>query len=154
MSLDTPSGTRGTRQPCRALKGFNTWSTRRIRRKGGGKLMGMDALVLTTVGRRSGEPCSTPVGWFPGKDGSWLIVASAARAAKNPAWYHDLAAHPDKVRVEIRSRKVDVVAEQLHGEEREEARRQITTAAPRFAQYQVKTDRPLPIIRLVPRSPD
>ncbi|MCZ0984781.1 nitroreductase/quinone reductase family protein [Streptomyces diastatochromogenes] len=152
MSFDTPSGTRGTRQPGRALKWFNAWSMRRIRRKGGGRLMGMDALVLTTVGRRSGESRSTPVGWFPGKDGSWLIVASAAGAAKNPAWYHNLAAHPDEVRVEIGNRTVDVVAEQLHGEEREEAWRQITTAAPRFAQYQVKTDRELPIIRLVPRS--
>ncbi|MFE1879312.1 nitroreductase/quinone reductase family protein [Streptomyces diastatochromogenes] len=154
MSFDTPSGTRGNRQPGRALKWFNAWSMRRIRRKGGGKLMGMDALVLTTVGRRSGESRSTPVGWFPGKDGSRLIVASAAGAAKNPAWYYNLAAHPDQVRVEIGSREVDVVAEQLHGEEREEAWRQITTAAPRFAQYQVKTDRELPIIRLVPRSRD
>ncbi|MGW1028297.1 nitroreductase family deazaflavin-dependent oxidoreductase [Streptomyces sp. NPDC002577] len=151
MSFDTPSGTRGTRQPGRAVKWFNKWTMKRIRSKGGGRLMGMDALVLTTIGRKSGEPRTTPVGWFPDRDGSWLIVASAAGAAKNPAWYYNLAAHPDKVQVEIGSRKVDVLAEQLHGEEREEAWRQITTAAPRFAQYQVKTDRELPIIRLTPR---
>ncbi|ADI04660.1 hypothetical protein SBI_01539 [Streptomyces bingchenggensis BCW-1] len=127
---------------------------KRIRRKGGGKLMGMNALVLTTTGRKSGEPRESPVGWFPGQDGSWIIVASAAGAAKNPAWYYNLSAHPDKAQVQIGSRKVDVVAEQLHGEERIGAWRQITTAAPRFAQYQVKTDRELPIIRLIPRSPD
>ena len=45
-----------------------------------------------------------------------------------------------------------MVAEQLHGTERAEAWQQITAAAPRFAQYQQKTDRELPIIRLVPRS--
>jgi hypothetical protein len=45
-----------------------------------------------------------------------------------------------------------VTAEQLHGTERAAAWQQITTAAPRFAQYQQKTDRELPIIRLVPRS--
>ena len=45
-----------------------------------------------------------------------------------------------------------VTAEQLHGAEREEAWQQITTTSPRFAQYQTKTDRELPIIRLVPRS--
>jgi hypothetical protein len=41
---------------------------------------------------------------------------------------------------------------QLHGAERAEAWRQIATATPRFAQYQDKTDRELPVIRLVPRS--
>jgi hypothetical protein len=46
---------------------------------------------------------------------------------------------------------VDVVADQLHGAARDEAWRQITSAASRFAQYQEKTDRDLPIIRLVPR---
>lgn len=49
-------------------------------------------------------------------------------------------------------RKVDVIAEQLHGTEREEAWRQITEASPQFARYQQITDRELPIIRL--RAPD
>ncbi|MFJ8027745.1 nitroreductase/quinone reductase family protein [Streptomyces sp. NPDC096311] len=154
MSFDASSGTHGARQPGRGTRWLNKWTMRRIRRNNGGKLMGMNALVLTTIGRKSGEPRETPVGWFPGKDGSWIVVASAAGAAKNPAWYHNLAAHPGQVQVQIGSRKVDVVAEQLHGEEREEAWRQITSAVPRFAQYQVKTDRELPIIRLAPRSSD
>jgi hypothetical protein len=47
---------------------------------------------------------------------------------------------------------VAVTAEQLHGAERAEAWQQIVNAAPRFAGYQQKTDRELPIIRLVPRS--
>ena len=45
-----------------------------------------------------------------------------------------------------------MTAKQLHGAEREQAWQQITTAVPRFTQYQVKTDRELPIIRLTPRS--
>jgi len=49
-------------------------------------------------------------------------------------------------------RKIAVTAEQLHGAEREEAWRQITTAVPRFAKDQQKTDRELPVIRLVPGS--
>jgi hypothetical protein len=47
---------------------------------------------------------------------------------------------------------VAVVAEQIHGTERAEAWQQISASAPRFAGYQQKTDRELPIIRLVPRS--
>lgn len=49
-------------------------------------------------------------------------------------------------------RTVPVTAGQLHGGERDEAWHQIVTAAPRFAGYQEKTDRELPVIRLVPRQ--
>jgi deazaflavin-dependent oxidoreductase (nitroreductase family) len=151
MSFDTRPGTRGARQP----KGlFMSWMNRlmarRLRRRGG-KFQGFNVLVLTTVGRKSGLERMTPVGWFPGADGSWLIVASAAGAPGNPAWYYNLAAHPDQVRIDVDGKTIDVRAEQLHGPERVEAWEQITAAAPRFAQYQVKTDRVLPIIRLTPR---
>jgi len=67
-------------------------------------------------------------------------------------WYYNIAAHPDQVQIEVAGRKVAVVAEQLHGTERAEAWQQISASAPRFAGYQQKTDRELPIIRLVPRS--
>jgi len=151
VTFDTPNGTKGARQPTagRLMRWLNKWASKRIRKSG--RFMGdMNALVLTTVGRKSGVERSTPVGWFPGDDGSWLIVASAAGAPKNPAWYYNIAAHPDKVRIELAGRTVDVVAEQLHGAAREQAWRQITSAASRFADYQEKTDRELPIIRLVP----
>jgi deazaflavin-dependent oxidoreductase (nitroreductase family) len=124
----------------------------RIRRKGKMPGLGFDALVLTTIGRRSGLERQTPVGWFPGPDGSWLIVASANGAARNPAWYYNLAAHPDQAWIELPGRKVAVTADQLHGVDRDQAWRQITAAVPRFAAYQRGTDRELPVIRLVPRS--
>jgi deazaflavin-dependent oxidoreductase (nitroreductase family) len=153
MSFDTPAGTRGGRQPAGwAFRWGNKLMARRIRRKGGGKFLGFNALVLTTIGRKSGLERTNPVGWFPGKDGSWLIVASANGAIGNPAWYYNIAAHPDKVQIELDGRKIPVVAEQLHGAEREQAWQQITATAPRFAQYEQKTDRELPVIRLVPRS--
>jgi deazaflavin-dependent oxidoreductase (nitroreductase family) len=152
MSFDTRRGTRGARQPGgRLMLWFNRLAARRIRRKGG-RMMGFNALVLTTVGRKSGLERTSPVGWFPGRDDSWLVVASAAGAPGNPAWYHNIAAHPDQVRIEIDGRRVAVTAEQLHGAERSQAWEQIIAAAPRFGQYQQKTDRELPIIRLVPRS--
>jgi len=109
-----------------------------------------EMLVLTTVGRKSGAVRETPVRWFPGGDGSWLIVASANGATKNPAWYYNLAAKPD-VTVDVQGRKVDVTATQLAGDERAAAWKQITAAASRFAGYQEKTDRELPILRLTPR---
>src|SRR6266571_3156311 len=146
MSFDTRAGARGARLPSGPFfRWLNQVAARRLRRKGG-KMMGFNALVLTTVGRKSGLERTNPVGWFPGRDGSWLIVASAAGAARNPAWYHNIAAHPGQVKIELNGRTILVTAEQLHGAERDEAWQQITAAAPRFATYQRKTDRELPII--------
>jgi deazaflavin-dependent oxidoreductase (nitroreductase family) len=153
MSFTTTDGTRGARQPGgRFLRWMNKWMNRRIRKTGKAAFMKFDALVLTTVGRKSGLERSTPVGFFPGKDGTWLIVASAAGAAKNPDWYLNLAAHPDKVQIETAGKKIAVVAEQLEGAERDEAWKQITAASAQFAKYQEQTDRVLPVIRLRPRE--
>lgn len=156
MSFQTPTGTRGTRFP---LPGFvvrlvNRVMTRRVRRSGGRRLMGgQDVLVLTTVGARTGQERSTPLAWVPGDDGTWLVVASAAGQVRNPAWFHNLAAHPDRVRVELDGQRVDVTATQLHGEERAAAWERIVAVAPRFAQYQEATDRKLPVVRLSRRAP-
>ncbi|WP_196772013.1 nitroreductase/quinone reductase family protein [Mycobacterium colombiense] len=152
MTFNTPNGTRGAKQPSagRLMRWFNGWNMKRIRQQGG-KVMGMDALVLTTVGRKSGAERSTPVAFLPDGDNAWLIAASANGAANNPAWYYNIAAHPDQVRVELAGRKVGVVAEQLHGQAREDAWRRITNELPRFAKYEEKTDREIPVIRLQAR---
>jgi deazaflavin-dependent oxidoreductase (nitroreductase family) len=153
MSFDTPNGTYGARQPKAGLlmRWFNGWNMNRIRRKGG-KVMGMDALVLTTVGRKSGVERSTPVAYFADGNDAWLVAASANGAANNPAWYHNLAAHPDQVRVEVAGRRVAVSAVQLDGQAREEAWRRIKNDLPRFAKYERQTDREIPVIRLQARA--
>ena len=152
MIFDTPTGTHGGRQPRAGLmlQLLNKMAAGRLRRTG--KMMGINGLILTTTGARSGAERTNPVGWWPGPDGSWLIVAAANGAARNPAWYHNIAAHPDNVHIEVDGRTIGVTAVQLHGAERVQAWQQISTATPRFAQYQRKTDRELPIICLSPRS--
>lgn len=151
MSFTTTNGSRGARQPGgRLLQVMNRVIARRIRK--GGRLMGgADGLVLTTVGAKSGQPRSTPLVWFPDGQGNWLIVASAAGAPRNPAWYYNVAAHPERVQIEVGGRTVPVTAVQLHGAERQAAWRAITSASERFAKYQEQTDRELPIIRLTER---
>jgi deazaflavin-dependent oxidoreductase (nitroreductase family) len=148
MSFDTPAGTHGARQPRAGLmlRWVNKTAASRFRRTG--MMMGMNGLTLTTVGARSGAERISPVGWWPGQDGSWLIVAAANGAAR----YHNIAARPDNVQIEVDGRRIGVTAEQLHRAEGAEVWRQIAAAAPRFAQYQAKTDRELPVIRLIPRS--
>jgi deazaflavin-dependent oxidoreductase (nitroreductase family) len=148
MSFDTLNGTRGARQPGGKLMAWmNAWNMNRIRGNAV-KVMGMQALVLTTVGAKSGIPRHTPVAYFPDGADSRLIVASANGAAKNPAWYYNLAAHPEAVQIQIAGRTIAVSAEQLHGNARLQAWRHITSTADRFAKYAQKTDRELPVIRL------
>ncbi|HEY2307922.1 MAG TPA: nitroreductase/quinone reductase family protein, partial [Streptosporangiaceae bacterium] len=132
------------------LRLVNNNAASRFRRTG--KMLGINGLILTTVGARSGAERTSPVGWWPGPDGSWLIVAAANGAARNPAWYHNIAAHPRSVQIEVDGRRIDVTAKQLHGAKRAQAWQQIAAATPRFAQYQAKTNRELPVIRLIPLS--
>jgi deazaflavin-dependent oxidoreductase (nitroreductase family) len=152
MSFDTHKGTRGSRQPAGWLfRWGNKMMAGRLRRSNSGKMMGFNALILHTVGKRSGEERVNPVGWWPGPDGSWLICASANAAVNNPAWYYNLAARPDQVSIEVLGKTIPVTAEQLHGADRDQAWQQIVTSAPRFAGYQTRTDRELPVIRLTRR---
>ena len=98
MSFTNPTGTHGSRQPRgRIVEFFGHRMAGRLRRKGGGKAAGLDALVLTTIGARSGQTRETVVARFPAEGGGWLVVASANGAAHNPSWYHNIAAHPDQV---------------------------------------------------------
>jgi deazaflavin-dependent oxidoreductase (nitroreductase family) len=155
VSFQAASGTRGRRVT--GIGGpVGRWLTqqiiKQIRRNGKVPILGFSALVLTTIGAKSGLERTTAVGSFRGKDGGWLIVASAAGGRKNPAWFHNLAAHPDQVRIEAAGQKVTVVPEQLHGAERDEAWQQITATAPRYAKDARKTDRQLPVIRLASRK--
>jgi len=110
--------------------------------------MGMDLLYLTTIGAKTGEKRQTALARFPDGPESWLVVASSAGSARNPGWYHNIAAHPDQVWIELAGQQLRATAEQLDGDRREEAWQRIIASQPRYAGYQRKTDRVLPIIRL------
>ena len=146
----TPSGTRGARgagssNPLTRLmmRGMTAWH-----RRSGDKFQGMDLVYLTTVGSKSGEKRQVTVSRFPDGDNAWLVVASVGGSAKNPAWYHNIAAHPDQVWAEVGGQQFRVNAQQLDGEERAQAWERITKSHPRYASYETKTDRVIPVIRL------
>jgi deazaflavin-dependent oxidoreductase (nitroreductase family) len=140
---------------------MNARTNRKIRR-GRGTFMGMDVLILHTVGRRSGEARETPVAWFAdvasaeGTDGAEgedtrLIVASGG-GSQHPDWYANLMAHADRASIELPGgATVAVTPHRLDGPDREQAWQRIAAAAPRIAKYQSKSDREYPIVRLSPR---
>jgi deazaflavin-dependent oxidoreductase (nitroreductase family) len=132
------------------MKAMNALMLRRFRRKGRGSAAGLDLLVLTTVGARSGQRRETVLGSFPDGEGGWLIAASFGGAVANPAWYHNLVAHPDQVQLQVDGRAFPATVTQLSGDERDAAWRRITTAQPRYAGYERATDRAIPVLRLTP----
>ena len=125
----------------------NARTNRKIRR-GKGTFMGMDVLILHTVGRRSGQPRETPLMHLSDGRGGLLIVASGG-GGRNPDWHSNVVAHPDRVSIEMPGRNVvPVTAHELEGDDREHAWHQVATAQPRIAKYQSKSDRKYPLIRL------
>lgn len=128
----------------------NARTNRRIR-KGNGTFMGMDVMILHTVGSRSGKPRQSPVAWFADGEDSRLIVASGG-GKRNPDWYVNLMAHPDQASIELPGRDpLPVTPHSLEGADREQAWQRIAEAQPRIAKYQSKSERQYPVVRLTPR---
>jgi deazaflavin-dependent oxidoreductase (nitroreductase family) len=147
----TPGGTRGARGSGRS-NAFTRFVSRMMikqHRRSGDKFMGLNLLYLTTVGAKTGQERLSPIAYFADGDG-WLVVASSAGAIRHPGWYHNMAAHPDQIRIEVEGKRFRVTAEQLEGPRREAAWQRIASEQPRYARYQQKTDRVLPVIRLSP----
>ena len=129
---------------------MNTRMNRKIRR-GRGTFMGMEVLILNTVGSRSGRPRETPVAWFADGQDARLVVASGG-GSRHPDWYVNLLAHPDRASIELPGHDaVPVTPHRLDGADREQAWQRIAAAQPRIAKYQSRSDREYPVIRLAPR---
>ena len=109
---------------------------------------GRALVLLHHLGARSGQERVTPVmGLRQGPD-SWLVAASKAGAPDNPAWFHNLKAHPD-VTIEVPGEgTVDVSARVLDGDERDSGWGQFTAASPGFRQYEERTSRTIPVLAL------
>lgn len=129
---------------------MNARMNRKIRR-GRGDFMGMNVLILHTVGRRSGQPRETPVAWFADGADAWLIVASGG-GSRHPDWHANLMAHPDRASIELPGRgAVPVTPHRLDGADRAEEWQRIIAAQPRYEKYQSKSERQYPVVRLTPR---
>jgi deazaflavin-dependent oxidoreductase (nitroreductase family) len=114
------------------------------------RFSGLYLLRLTTVGARSGQPRRSTLGYFKDADQAWVIIGSAGGAAKNPAWMHNIAKHPDQVWVQMTGPKIRVRPETLKGEQRAAMWKRVVAASPGYAAYESKTDREIPLVRLTP----
>lgn len=134
-----------TRAVMRAFMRFEAWRFRRSggRTRGPGK---NPQLLLTTVGRKSGQPRTAPL--FYVADGDLLVVvASFGGSDTHPAWWLNLQAS-GRGTVELAGESFDVTPKVLEGEEREHYWRQLTQFWPSYDEYAKKTSRPIPVVGL------
>jgi len=150
-----PNGTRGAEFPkaLRPLMKAMGWIGTLMFRFGV-KVQGLPLLRLTTKGARSGKRRETVLGWFADgdQDDSWFVVASNAGSARHPAWAFNLAKNPGDALVDFGDGEFPVEAESLAGAERDSVWSQVVELAPGYGRYLEKTDREMPIIRLIRRK--
>jgi len=151
MSVNiTPGGTRGQQQPAGPIKKVMLWVMRASHRLGARRMDGTPVVLLTTRGARSGQDRTTPVMCFEDGESAWIVVASFGGSAQHPAWFVNMARHPDAVWIEVEGRRIHVTPRSLGGDDRTQAWGRITERASRFDGYQAKTDREIPVVRLTP----
>jgi deazaflavin-dependent oxidoreductase (nitroreductase family) len=153
----TPNGTYGNKMPFEKWlqKLFEPLAKRGIdayRRTGGKNRMstmtGFPVVLLTTKGAKSGEERTVTLGGFSDGDDAWLVCATDGGSPTHPAWFTNMVHHSDDIWLEVGNRKMKVRGESLIGSEREEALARIAAISARYGQYQRKTDREIPIVRL------
>jgi deazaflavin-dependent oxidoreductase (nitroreductase family) len=106
-------------------------------------------VLLTTTGRRSGDPHTVPLGCARDVGDNLLLFASNMGAPSDPAWLRNIEADPH-VTVEITGATFETDAEILAGDERDEAYRLWIEMAPHVADHEAKAGRTIPMVRVSP----
>ena len=109
-----------------------------------------DVVLLTTRGRKSGRKHTVLLQSFPEGEDMLLVAANSGRSS-HPDWLFNLKAD-STAQVEIGNRTLLVRAEQVPGDEAEALWPRILRHAPTYARYRRATDRPIPLVRLVPEG--
>lgn len=112
--------------------------------------VGQPILLLGTRGAKSGQPRTTPLLYTP-HDGAFIVVASKAGAAHNPAWFYNLRAHPDAVWIELDGEHVAVRPRIVEGPERDELWQRVNDNYNGYEKYAHRArDRTIPVVVLKP----
>ena len=117
----------------------------------GHRLMGLPSLLLHTVGAKTGKARTSTLTYA--RDGDdYLVVASNGGAPRSPSWYHNLKANPD-VEINVGPKRFAVTAQPvLPGDpDRERLWSIVTKYNKAYPNYQKRTSRPIPVVRLTPK---
>lgn len=135
----------GTGVAIKWMSRINTWAYQASGGRVGGKfLQGAPVALLTTIGRKSGEPRVSPLLFL--RDGDRVVlVASQGGRASNPMWYLNLKANP-QVTVQIKKEVLRLTARDATEAERAQYWPQLVAMYSSFEDYQSWTDRVIPIV--------
>ena len=130
---------------------YDDWNRRVVDefRGNGGKVAqfeGRPLLLLHHTGAKTGTERVNPLVYLPVGD-DFAVFGSKAGADTNPAWYHNLRAHPDTT-VEVGTETLPVHARVAESAERERIWEEQKRVNPNFAEYEQKTTRPIPVVVL------
>jgi deazaflavin-dependent oxidoreductase (nitroreductase family) len=112
----------------------------------GSRLGGGPILLLTTTGRKSGKPRTTPLLYVEDGD-NLVIVASNAGDDRDPGWWRNMKAHPE-ASVQIKSERVAVRSEQAGPADRARLWQEVTKMYPDYDEYTKRTTREIPVVIL------
>jgi len=150
MSTPTPSpARRRAPAPLRWMLGLQVALYRRTGGRLAGRVGRTPVLLLTTTGRKSGARHTVLLGYFHA-DGVRYVVASNGGAARDPAWYLNLVAHPE-VGVQVGAEVYTAVARPATGEERTRLWKHVMATALMYRRY-ARASREIPIVVLTPKG--
>ena len=111
---------------------------------------GMHHVLLTTVGRKSGKEHKVALPTWKDSNGVRVVVASFAGADKHPSWFVNLCDKKSNPRLlcQVQTRKFWSEPEILKGKDRDLTWRQLCADRAWYENYQNRTDRMIPLVRL------
>ena len=115
-------------------------------------LAGLDMLLLTTIGRRTGRPYHNPLLYIE-RNKSYYCAASFGGSQNNPDWVKNLM-KTTHVSIMLKGRSFPAVGTILSGTEREMAWGDLIRYYPPFKKYQTRTNRTIPVIRFIQSNTD
>jgi len=107
---------------------------------------GITNLLLTTTGRKSGQPRTVPLAYVE-DEGRFVVVASNGGSDRPPGWWVNLR-HQPAATVEIGTRTIPVVARETTDAERLRLWPRLKQANPFYGQYEQITARRIPVVLL------
>ncbi|HEV7163075.1 MAG TPA: nitroreductase family deazaflavin-dependent oxidoreductase [Solirubrobacteraceae bacterium] len=143
LSMTMPAGM------LRALGKLNVPVYRLTRGRLLGKVGRAPVLLLTSIGRRSGQPRTAPVLYLSDRE-RVVVIGSNAGNERAPAWSYNLKANPD-AEVQIGGEVRSIRARVAEGEERAELWRKMNEQYAGFDDYEERTSRDIAVFVLEPR---
>jgi deazaflavin-dependent oxidoreductase (nitroreductase family) len=129
---------------------FNAFLVRLTGGRVGGQLGNQSILLLTTTGRRSGQPRATPLSYY--RDGTaYIVVASNWGKPSHPDWLLNLVRQP-RASIQLKGQTLLITARQAEGDEYQRLWQLVTARNSQYLKYQKKAARRIPVVILIPSN--